>query len=415
MKSLLARKYVILFAGVIIVVSTIVVGLKWWNSREFFNISSTESFSTSIVTMGNVFKVIEAHGETAAENEVLILCPAGGIVENVLRLPGNKVSTGEVILTLETSELQQKLSDAQDQLELLNNNLYKLDLSSRTTRIDLEHDIEVRKLRIASLKAELSDQEELLDVGGISQAKIDKTKQEIVLAEKEFDRSTQKHKLKLQQLKAEREGLLLEIAMKEKEGEQSAELINKMIIKSPGTGIILEVKARKGENKQKNELLVRISEETRVKIKGEIDGKFSSNIRNGGKVFVDLDTNRLHGVIGNIQPELTNDNIQFDVFLENPNNDDLKVNQKVTLFIVNEERENVLRVKKGNYFQTNRSICYVIEEDVVVKRTIKSGLKGLDYIEINSGLEIGEEVINSTINKTRNTGRNDNEEEKILF
>lgn len=357
--------------------------------------------SFTSVSKGSVYQIIEAEGETAAENEVLILCPNSGNVEKVFRLPGNKVSKGEVILTLDKTDLENQLSNARDELDLLNNKLYKLKLSAKTTRIDLDHDIAVKKLKIASLKAELNDQSELLEVGGISQARIDKTKQEIVLAEKELLRSTQKHKIKLQQLNAEEEGILLQISMKEKQVHSTENQIREMVVKSPGTGIILEVRARKGENKKKNEILVRISEETRVKIKGKVSNKYSAIIRNGGKVFVDFDQERLYGVIGNIKPELENDQIQFDVFLENPHNENLKVNQRVKLFIVEREKVNVLRIEKGDLFEVNRSICYVFENGEMEKRDVKLGLKGIDHVEIVSGLKEGEQVVNSTLIKNK--------------
>ncbi len=362
------------------------------------------SYSVSEVSIGDVYQSIEAEGEILPEKEVLVLSPNNGIVQRVLKVPGKHIMEGEVILVLDQSELTQELNNTKDQLELLNNELQKLILSAKTTRIDLEHDIEVKKLKITSLKAELVNQSQLMDVGGISQAQIDKTKQELVLAEKELLRSTEKHRLRLKQLNVDEERTLLRISIQEKQIRTLREQIDKMIVRSPGTGIILEVRARDGENKKKNELLVRISEQTRLKIEGAISDKYSSAIRNGGRVYTDVDGEKLFGVIGNINPELEDDKIKFDVFLDHPRNEKIKLNQKVNLHIIQMERRGVLRLEKGEYFQTDRSNCYQVDEDQLLNIPIETGLIGKDYIEIKSGLDSGVTIVNSQMKRKGRVG-----------
>lgn len=378
------------------VILIIILLLSYYRSRE-----KRKVMVTTEAGIGNVCRIVEAEGETASENEVLLLSPNSAIVQRILHPPGSRIEEGEVILTLDETELGKRLDDAVDQLELLNNKLLRLKLSSKTTTIDLEHDIEVKKLRIASLKAELEDQEALLDVGGISQVKIDKTRQELVLAEKELTLSTEKHKIRLQQLDAEQQDIELQISMKEKQVADIRDQIGNMIVRAPVTGIVLEVRARTGENKQKNELLVRIAEHTRLKIKGEISEKDGDYIRNGGKVYVEVDSGKISGVIGNINPVLEDDKVHFDVFLDNPQNDRLKVNQKVRLYVVLEEKQNVLRVKKGDYFKTSRNQCNVMVGSEIYTQEIETGMVGWEYMEIVQGLDSGDVVINSHFVRSR--------------
>ena len=75
------------------------------------------------------------------------------------------------------------------------------------TKVDLDYNVQVKNLRIASLKSELADQEQLLEVGGISPARFEKTRQELELAEKDLFMLKEKNSIRLEQLEADEEGL----------------------------------------------------------------------------------------------------------------------------------------------------------------------------------------------------------------
>ena len=103
----------------------------------------------------------------------------------------------------------------------------------------MSYNEEVKKLKITSLKSQLADQEQLLEVGGISPARIEQTKQEITLAEKDLKTLNEKNSIRLKQLETEEQGLLLQIRMQEKDLKEKQGLLEKMSIKAPSSGIIL--------------------------------------------------------------------------------------------------------------------------------------------------------------------------------
>ncbi|MBN1119269.1 MAG: efflux RND transporter periplasmic adaptor subunit [Bacteroidales bacterium] len=356
------------------------------------------TYNTELVSRGLVFKGVEASGEVVAENEVLLLCPSTSIVKRILKPSGSQVIKGDVILILDDTEISRSIETLEDQLEMMRNNLLKTQLSARLTRVDLDHDIELKKLNIVSLNSQIEEEKELFDVGGISQAKMDKTEQELVLANKELKRLTEKYSIRLKELEANEQGLLLQISMKEKELNENKELKEKMVVKSTGKGVVLEIHARAGENIRKDAIMVRLSEHTTRKIEAEISDKYSDLIRNGGKVYVQLDNQQIEGCVGNIRPELKDDKINFDVFLKNPRHNDLRLNKSVEMFVVTDEKQNVLRIKKGDYFtHPNHEACYVIEGDKAIRKEVNFGLDGTVYKEILHGLDSGDMVINSSL------------------
>ncbi|MCK5464173.1 MAG: efflux RND transporter periplasmic adaptor subunit, partial [Bacteroidales bacterium] len=139
-------------------------------------------YQTAEVDIGTVFRTVEAEGVVVPQSEVLLLSPASSIIKQIAQVPGSHVNAFQTILRLDPQPIQDEINSIEDQLEVKRNNLYRNRLNARGTRLDLDYNVEMKKLRIASLKSEVADQEELLEVGGISPAKFDRTKQELTLA-----------------------------------------------------------------------------------------------------------------------------------------------------------------------------------------------------------------------------------------
>jgi HlyD family secretion protein len=102
-------------------------------------------------------------------------------------------------------------------------------------------------------------------------------------------------------------------------------------------------------------------------------------------------------MIGSIKPLANDEKIEFDVYLDENTHSKLIPNQKVEILIVTDEIFNVLRLKNGPLIsRSKKQDVYVIGKDNAVRRRIETGLVGIDYIEVNSGLKEGERVLISS-------------------
>jgi HlyD family secretion protein len=254
--------------------------------------------------------------------------------------------------------------------------------------------VEVKKLRITSIKSQLTDEEQLLNVGGISSAKLDETKQNLVLAEKDLDVVLKKNAIRLKQMKTEENGLNLQIEIQQKQLADKIEMLGKLNIKAPSAGIVLSISGKEGEKVGNDKMLITISDLSTFKIKGLIDEKFSEYVKTGNTVFALAENEKLVGSIGNVTPTVAENKIQFNVHLERSNNPKLIPNQTIPLQVLKSIRNEALRIRANNNFKANaEQTVYILDSDNVVPRTVIFGLKGADYQEVISGLKEGEKVI----------------------
>jgi HlyD family secretion protein len=86
--------------------------------------------------------------------------------------------------------------------------------------------------------------------------------------------------------------------------------------------------------------------------------------------------------------------------LEEKNNKLLRPNMKADVFLVTATRNNVIRVPNGPAFKgSNMQEVFVLSKGKAVRRSVKTGLSNFDFIEIVSGIKVGERVITSDMSK----------------
>ena len=171
-----------------------------------------------------------------------------------------------------------------------------------------------------------------------------------------------------------------------------------MIIRAPSAGIILSVRGKVGEKVDNDRLLIEMSDLTNFKIQGKVDDDYSEQLKTGTKVYVDLDNEKLAGVVGTVNPVIRDRKIEFDVNLRESNHYKLRPNLNVSLEIVREERDSVLRIHNGPAIgRGTEHKVFVLQNGSAREREIITGMRTEEYVEVLTGLSEGERVLLSDI------------------
>ena len=355
---------------------------------------NTGKSNSEVVDRGKVVSITTATGVVESENEVLVLSPATSIIQEILKEPGDYVERGEIILQLNTESARENIERMKNQLEVRRNNLEKTQLNAQSAKLDQDYNEEVKRLRVESLQSQLADQEQLLEVGGISPSRLDQTKQDITLAEKDLNMLIEKNSIRLKQLEADEKGLLLQIKIDEKSLNDNIDLLSKMSVRAPSSGIILNITGNVGQRVNADATLIRMSDLSSFKLIGSIDEQHASQLKTGTPVTVILEDEKLQGQIGSITPMVENSKVQINVHHKQKNHPKLIANQTVQIQILNNEKDNVLRIKKIPEFSQGKiHNVTVLAGDKSVNKEIVLGIIGDDYCEVLSGLNEGDIVV----------------------
>ena len=391
---------VLIWSISIVTLGAIITAVIWKNPLT----PKLESYKleTAIVDIGSVIKTVPASGVVEPESEVLLLSPASSVLLAIENGIGSKVLEGDVILKLDDTPIREQIDKIEDQIEVKNNNLEKTILNAKNVRVDLDYNVEVKKLKIVSIKSELVDQKQLLEVGGISPAKYEKTKQELTLAEKDLETLQTKNNIRLKQLATEEKGLKLQIDIQQKQLDHQKELLGQMVIRAPSSGIVLEINGKEGEKVNTDRLLVRMSDLSTFKLQAKIGEEFLNLTRTGRGVFAVIDGKRLEGSIGTVSPTIIDGKIEFDVFLKKSNYSKLRPNMAISLLVITNRHDSVMRIKNGPVFgKSDIHEIYLKKGNKAYLTQMSTGLRGDEFYEIKDGAAPGDEIIVSDISALR--------------
>lgn len=173
-------------------------------------------------------------------------------------------------------------------------------------------------------------------------------------------------------------------------------------ITAPIDGTITMQTIKEGDLVAPGTLISTISNKDDMEFKIPVDELDIAKIDYDKKVKVTIDAlpytleNPIEGKISKMPLEGTavGGVTDYYVTITIPGKDDIRISMSADAEIIIDEKENVLYVPVESIDKEDgQEYVYVVKDGIADKRVVTTGLKGLSYVEITSGLEEGEEVV----------------------
>lgn len=387
-------RLIVLATGLAIVF--IFAGIQFYLSKNQKTVTGIEtpSLIREKVSRGEVLLSLKTSGVVDSDNDILLRSPERSIVKQVYVDPGSKVMKGDLLVELEEKSILSEIDRINSQLELKQNALEKYQLNEENTRLSLTQSEEVKKNRLATLKTSLMQQEQALKDGGIDKARVERTRNEIDLAETDLQNLIEKNAIRLKQMDTDKRGLLLQISSQKDDLAAKKRLLQNLKITAPVPGVVQEISVQKGERVESEQFLLRISDFSTFKITGWANISQNGLIATGNSATVKVGDITLHGTVGEITQMYDDQMVRFDVHLEEKHQPDLEVNSSAAVEVISARRENVLRIKKqAGVENTTHQIVYLIKGKEGVKTDLILGTIGNEWCEVVSGVNEGDEIM----------------------
>ena len=364
--------------------------------------SSIESsrVRTGVVQIGDVENTLSATGEVIPAYEQIITSPIRASIKSVLLSPGTKVVPGQAIVELDKSLTQIEFERYQDQLELKKNSIDQLRMKLNKNLYDAEISDKIKLLNINKLRADLEDAKRLEKVGGGTKEDITRAENELKIAELQkqqlendlsYNRQSMGASLRETELGAQIEGKNL------KELQHKLKMAD---IVADRKGVLTWVNENIGSSVNEGEMLARVADLGSFRVEGSCSDVYAEQVKAGLSVIIKVNESVLRGMITQVKPAVKDGVIGFVIQLENAQNESLRPNMKVEVYVVTNRSSKTLRVANGPAFTGKRKqYIYVLQNNTARRREVETGLSNFDYVEIKSGLAAGEKVILTDMNQ----------------
>ena len=356
-------------------------------------------FDTAITEKGDIEASITASGIVLPEFEEIKTSPVQSRISTIYHNIGDRLNTGDTILSLDKKLNSLSLEKLKDELNLKKNNVNQLKLQLEKNLTELKTQYEIKKLQAESMETDLEQEKYLDEIGGGTKEKIQKSELNLKISRLELEQIRQNILNLEKSMQADLLELNFEISIQQKNVRELQEKLRQSTITTDKKGVITWINDQIGKNINAGDELVKIANLKSYEIMGSISDMHADKLHVGGKVIVRLNDNaEIRGEIISISPTVTGNIIQFKIKPEKKDHPLFRPNLKVDVFIITSYKANVIRIKNGAFYRgAEKQMVFVVQDNKLIRKEVVFGESNFDYIEVVSGLKTNEEIVISDV------------------
>lgn len=361
----------------------------------------------SEVDNGTIEVSVSASGKVVPAFEEIINSPINTRIVEVYRKGGDSVDIGTPILKLDLQSTETEYKKLLDEEQMKRYQLEQLKVNNSTYLSDLAMQVKISAMKLNRMEVELRNERYLDSLGS---GTTDKVRQ----AELNFNTG----KLELEQLRQqyanEKEVKAADLKVKELEfnifSKSLAEMkrtLDDAQIRSPRKAILTYINNQVGAQVAEGSQVAIISDLSHFKVEGEIADTYGDRVAAGGRAIVKIGNEKLEGTVSSVTPLSKNGVISFIVQLNEDNNKRLRSGLKTDVYVMNAVKEGVLRLANASYYVGRGEYELFVQDskDEIVKRKVQLGDSNFEYVEVVSGLKLGDKVVVSDMSSYKNKNK----------
>jgi HlyD family secretion protein len=394
-------KYNKFIVGAVLCTALIVVLISVYSEYDLGNYSTVKKsrITTSLVIRESFEDIATVTGIAESINTVYLDAIQGGTVSKIHVKKGGFVEAGQELIEFQNTAFQLDVyaqeARVSEQLDINTNTR----ISIYSKRLSLETDKNTIEYEIKKLTRKLNIYNNLIRNGHVSSDEIDALEEELDFKVKQLSIIKEEQKaedgfrqVKLPQLQESEERLKEHLSIIRSSHSD-------LIVKAPISGQITSLDIQLGESKSRGVHLGKIEQIDNFRIVAEVGSFYVSKVRKETKGSVDYQGKSYKVYVDRVYPEIVNGTFKVDLEFAETQPMDVKSGQNFIVKLELSESVQSLMVDNGAYYQdTGGQWVFVLDQktNVATKRQVKLGRRNDKYVEINSGLEVGEKIITSS-------------------
>ena len=341
---------------------------------------------TAKVVETPVGETVTVNGTLAAYDQTTAGIKVPGRLQTISVDLGSVVHKGQSIAQLEPQDYKLRVQQAEAALAQARARL-GLSPDGADDRVSSEETGTVRQAKA------------LLDDAKLKRDRASRLVQQGIIPHAEWDTVDSEYKVALSRYQdaveeiRNRQGLL---AQRRSELALAKQQLADTIVYAPLDGVVLTKKASVGEYLAAGAPVVDIVRINPLRLRVEVPERESHNIRNGQSVRVSVegDPNSYLGYIKRLSPTIGEQNRVLAVEADVPNNGGLRPGAFVRAEIITNQSATAVTVP-ASAIVTFAGIekVIVVENGKAVEKPVTTGRRGSDWIEIKSGVNVGDTVV----------------------
>ena len=381
-------------------VAVAVLGIGAWLGSMMMPSIDRKKLMISEVDRGTIDVSVSATGNVVPAFEEIIISPISAKILEVYAHSGDSVDVGTPLLRLDLQSAEADYAKALDEQEIRRQQRAQQLASNETQLADRRMQIEVKEMELSQLEAKLRNELYLDSLGSGTRDRVRQAETTLRTAQMQLNQLRQQYQNEVKAKQADQRIQQLNDGIYERNLDAQRRTLNDARICSPRRGTLTYINTEVGSIAGGSQKIAVVSDLSHFKAECEISDNHSERVRVGGAVILRIGKERLRGTINTVTPLSKSGAITFTVVPDDMSHPRLRSGLRAEVFVITSIKDDVLRIKNGSFYSgPGDYTLFVMNGDTLLPREVKLGECNYDYIEVISGLEVGEQVVVSDMTK----------------
>lgn len=367
-----------------------------WMLRSWATSDATvarERVRVATVTRGAFVNDVAAQATVVAAVSPALYSPADGTV--VLQVKaGDTVRKDDVLAVVDSPGLRNEYERERATLESLTVDLKRQEIDVRRRILQSQQASDMAGVAIRAAEREFARTQLAWDKRAISERDFQRARDELDEA-----RLTHSHAIETAGL--EKEGLEFEVETRRLQRERQKLLVadlerrvGELQVRSPVDGMVGNAAFTQKAAVQRDAPLMTVVDLSAFEIEFRVAESYAGDLGLGMPAEIGYAGRTYPGEVTAIAPEVRQNEVTGRVRFQGEVPAGLRQNQRVSVRILMDRRDGVLKVERGAFYEAGGGkVAYVVRGDTAERVTISTGAASVREIEITGGLAEGDEIV----------------------
>jgi len=349
------------------------------------------------VTRGRFLSDVAVQGRVVAAVSPTLYATAAGTVTTQVTA-GDAVTTGQVLAVLEAPELRAEFERERSTLQSLQAAYERGRIEARAQQAANQQTADLALVRLNAARREVDRIRTAFEQGVVSRQELDRREDELAEAEV-------RHRHAVQDVSVQDDKLAFEVRTRQLDVERQrmvvAELerrVDELGGRSPVDGVIGTLAVQQRAAVAVNQPLLTVVDLSVFEIELDVPESYADDLALDMAAEITYGGSTYPGRLTAISPEVQDGQVTGRVRFAGTQPADLRQNQRVSVRIVLEQKDDVLMVDRGAFYESGGGrIAYVVEDGIARRTPIRTGAASISKVEVAEGLAAGQRVVISSI------------------
>jgi HlyD family secretion protein len=344
------------------------------------------------VTRGTFTREVEADGQVVAAVSPTLYATATGTVTLKVHA-GDAVSKGETMAVLDSPALTASLTQEEATLESDRLDWQRAQLEAQSKLAQLQQLHKQAEVDEATVQRTLDRSREAYKLGSYTELQMLKAQDDLQKAQ--FGLALAKLNYE-QQPGQNRFDIGSKRALLDRQQALVADLrrqVAALQIVSPVDGRVGSVQVADRATVAKDVALLTVIDLSALEVQIQVPESLVRDLAPGMAADIEGDGRRWRGGVSAVSPQVVDGQVVTRVRFTGDKPQGLRQNQRMSVRILIDRRENVLTVDRGTFMDQDSGFAYVVHGNIAQRQPVRLGAASIEKVQILGGLSVGEQVV----------------------